>query len=156
MNPVELIYRKTAAAASASGLGLLIALYDTLAGSLRRAAEAERNNDIEKRCREVNHAVMVIGFLEDWLSHGSAGELTQLLTSFYGSLRRKLIEAQAQRSAEILEEQMGRVLKIRAQFQALEFRCGAGGPEILAPAQSQKYAAPLPMQMEQVQLSWSA
>ena len=37
MNPTELAYRKTAVE-GASGFGLMIALYDTLAGNLRRAA----------------------------------------------------------------------------------------------------------------------
>jgi hypothetical protein len=51
MNRTDVTYRKTAAE-GASGFGLLIALYDTLAGDLRRAAEAERSNDIEQRCHD--------------------------------------------------------------------------------------------------------
>ena len=34
MTPAELYYRKTAAASSSGGLGVLIGLYDTLAGDL--------------------------------------------------------------------------------------------------------------------------
>ncbi|HEY1648535.1 MAG TPA: flagellar export chaperone FliS [Terracidiphilus sp.] len=154
MTPVELTYRKTAAATGASSLGLLIGLYDTLAGSLRRAAEAERRNELDERCREVNHALMVVGYLEDSLSRGSGGPLAQQLTSFYGSLRRKMVEAQAKRSARILEEQMDVVLKVREQWQALEFRCEPAGPEILAPIQTSTYGPGL--QMEEMQLSWSA
>src|ERR1700733_7096825 len=112
MNPTELSYRKTAAE-GASGFGLLIALYDTLAGNLRRAADAERSNNLEKRCLEVNHALLVIGYLEDWIEQASVGELTQKLVGLYSSLRRKLIEAQVKRSPEILERQMERVLSIR-------------------------------------------
>jgi hypothetical protein len=41
MTPTDLAYRKTAVE-GASGMGLLIALYDTLAGDLRRAAAAQR------------------------------------------------------------------------------------------------------------------
>ena len=37
MSPTEMAYRKTAIG-GASGFGLLVALYDTLAGDLRRAA----------------------------------------------------------------------------------------------------------------------
>jgi flagellar biosynthetic protein FliS len=87
MNSMEMAYRKMAVG-GASGLGLLIALYDTLAGDLRRAADAERANDIEKRCREANHALLVIAHLEDVLSRGVKGELTQQLAAFYSSLRR--------------------------------------------------------------------
>lgn len=155
MSPMEMAYRKLAA--GTSGFGLLIALYDTLAGNLRRATEAECNNDIERRCKEVNHALLVIGYLEDRLSHGNGGALADQLQAFYKSMRRKLIEAQANRSAELIEGQMALVLEIRGQWQAMEFKCEpCSGPEILAPAQTQRYAAPLPVQMEHRQLSWSA
>jgi flagellar secretion chaperone FliS len=119
MQSTELSYRKTAAE-GASGFGLLIALYDTLAGNLRRAADAERSNNLEKRCLEVNHALLVIGYMEDWIEQASAGELTQKLVGLYSSLRRKLIEAQVKRSPEILERQMERVLSIRESWQTME------------------------------------
>jgi flagellar protein FliS len=119
MQSTELSYRKTAAE-GASGFGLLIALYDTLAGNLRRAADAERNNNMEKRCLEVNHALLVIGYLEDGVERSSGGELVQKLVSFYSSLRRKLIEAQVKRSPEILEQQMEKVLSIRERWQTME------------------------------------
>lgn len=121
MNYTELAYRKTAVQ-GASGFGLLIALCDTLAGDLRRAAEAERNNDIEKRCREVNHGLLVIGFLQDSAERGKRGELSEKLIAFYSSLRRKMIQAQAKRSAEMLEEQMARVVDLRKLWHELEVR----------------------------------
>ena len=99
---------------------MLIALYDTLAGNLRRAADAERNNNLEKRCSEVNHALLVIGYLEDRIDRASAGELSQKLVSLYASLRRKLIEAQVKRSPEILERQMEQMLDIRETWQTME------------------------------------
>ncbi len=155
MSPMELAYRKLAA--GTSGFGLLIALYDTLAGDLRRAAEAQRCNNIEKRCREMNHALLVIGFLEDRLARGSGGALADQLTAFYRSLRRKLIEAQAKRSVELIEQQMALVLEIRGQWQAKEFKCELSSePEILAPAQTQRYPAPPPDQTAHAQLSWTA
>jgi flagellin-specific chaperone FliS len=106
MTPAELYYRKTAAASSSGGLGVLIGLYDTLAGDLRRMAEAERGDDLVRRCREANHALLVIGCLEDCVTKGSSGELADQLTAFYGSLRRNLVLAQAKRSPEMIEEQM--------------------------------------------------
>lgn len=119
MSPTEIAYRKTALS-GASGFGLLIALYDTLAGDLRRAAEAELRNDIGTRCQQINHALTVIAYLEDWIDRGPGGELAQGLKAFYGTLRRKMIEAQAKRSAKILEEQMKEVLDLRAIWQAME------------------------------------
>jgi flagellar biosynthetic protein FliS len=121
MSTTEDVYRNTAVA-GASGFGLLIALYDTLAGNLQRAADAERNNNIEKRCAEVNHAFLVVGYLENWMEQGSGGELAQHLLRFYASLRRKMLLAQAKRSAEMLEQQMALVLKIRGTWQEIELR----------------------------------
>ena len=153
MTPTELYYRKTAAASSGGGLGLLIALYDTLAGDLRRMAEAERGDDLVRRCREANHALLVIGCLEDWVTRGSSGELADQLTAFYGSLRRNLIRAQTQRSPELIEEQMAQVLKLREAWQAIELRVPAQEPA--APSSSaQKFATA--EQPEPRRLGWTA
>jgi len=154
MTGSELFYRKTAAASSGSGFGLLIALYDTLAGDLRRMAEAERGNDLVRRCREANHALMVIGYLEDCVMKGSTGELADQLAVFYGALRRKLIVAQARRSPAIIEEQMAEVLKIREAWQALEIKGQPATPEMLAPGPAEKFSGAEPE--EPRRLSWSA
>jgi flagellar protein FliS len=128
MNSTYLAYRKTAVE-GASGFGLLIALFDTLAGNLRRAAAAQRRNDIENRCLEAKHALLVIGFLENCLKHSAGGELTQQLSVFYSTLRRKLIEAQVKQSAEIFEQEMAEVLRIREHWQKVELRNVASEPE---------------------------
>lgn len=155
MNAMEQTYRRTAVE-GASGFGLLIALYDTLAGNLRRAAEAERNNDMEKRGVEVKHALLVIGYLEDWIDHENGGELAQKLIAFYCTMRKKLIEAQVRRSPEILEEQMTLVLSIRGTWQDLELRASSAleGPPQPGP---QKYPGTTePTQDERTISSWSA
>jgi flagellar biosynthetic protein FliS len=154
MNQTELSYRRTAVEGS-SGFGLLIALYDTLAGDLSRAAEAQRCNDIEKRCLELNHALLVIGYLENWIDRKGGGKLSQKLVFFYSSLRAKLIEAQALQSAEILEQQMAVILSIRGTWQnleartfsALEFQNSSGVPN---------FPHTLPSQEERCASSWSA
>ena len=116
MISADLAYRRTAAE-GASGFGLLIALYDTLAGDLRRAAEAQRTGDIERRCHEVNHAFAVIGLLEDSVSRGTGGDLAEQLVAFYATLRRDLLAAQVGSSADLLEELMTKVLRIRETWQ---------------------------------------
>jgi flagellar biosynthetic protein FliS len=155
MTRTDLAYRKTAAE-GASGFGLLIALYDTLANNLRRAAEAERNNDIEKRGQELNHAFLVIGYLEDWLNRGPGGELATKLTAFYAKLRRNLIEAQIKRSATSLEREMASVLKIREFWQQADLRRIPSGPSVLQPASVQKSFDYPGMQAETTRGNWSA
>ena len=155
MTPTELYYRKTAAASSGGGLGLLIGLYDTLAGDLRRMAEAERGEDLVRRCREANHALLVIGCLEDCVTKGSSGELADQLAAFYESLRRNLVLAQAKRSPEMIEEQMAQVLKLREAWQAIELRSPTEEPES-ATTSTQKFASAAPEHPEPRRLGWTA
>jgi flagellar protein FliS len=155
MNRTELAYRRTALE-GASGFGLLIALYDTLAGDLRRAAEAERRNDIEERCGAANHALLVIAHLEDRVGRGAGGELAERLVAFYRSLRRNLIQAQVKRSAKMLEDQMAGVLKIREIWQQADSRSLPPEPEMPNPASIRRSPGYPDMTSESRHSSWSA
>jgi flagellar protein FliS len=115
----ELSYRRSAIA-GASPIGLMIALFDTLAGDLRRAANALRKNDIESRCRELNHAALVIGQLESWIDLKAAGESAQSLSRFYAYLRAKMLEASATKSAALLDAQIEMILHVRSAWQQLD------------------------------------
>lgn len=154
MSAMELAYRKTATE-GANGFGLLIALYDTLAGDLRRAADAERSNNIEERCKQVNHALLVTAHLEDWVHRGGGGELAEQLLVFYSSLRRLMIEAQAKRSAVMLEQQMTLVLSIRRTWHELEAR-NSSRLESPAWTQVQPFPGSTSQHFERSTLSWSA
>jgi flagellar protein FliS len=154
MNPTELAYRKTAVE-GASGFGLLIALYDTLAGDLRRAADAQRKQDIERRCKEINHALLVIAYLDDWIDREGGGELAQKLIVFYSTMRKKLIEAQAKQSPEMLEEQMELVLSIRGTWQDLEGRASRVLENRPPATDYQTYPGTQPLQ-DRTFSSWSA
>lgn len=154
MQSTELSYRKSAAQ-GAGGFGLLIMLYDTLAGNLRRAADAERDNNLEMRCLEINHAFLVIGYLEDATEQSRGGELATQLVGLYSSLRRKLIEAQAKRSPNILEEQMERVLHLRERWQTME-RSAPDAPDDLAEAMANGGYVDTPAYHRSGSASWSA
>ena len=140
MTRIDLAYRKTAAE-GASGFGLLISLFDTLAGNIQRAAEAERANDIEKRSYEIKHAVLVIGCLEDWVQRGPGGELADQLVAFYKKLRRSLLQAQIHRSPAKFDQQVASVLQIRQLWQQAEIRQAAAEPEVLRPMNGLEFAA---------------
>jgi flagellar secretion chaperone FliS len=156
MSPTEMAYRKTAVG-GASGFGLLVALYDTLAGNLRRAAEAERGDDLGKRTTELNHALLVVAYLEDYVNRGSGGKLADYLVGFYASLRQKIIQAQIKRSPQVLEQQMAQVLKIREFWQGLEIRrASSTQQEVETWANSAGYPGASKPAYEQSALSWSA
>ena len=112
----ELSYRRSALA-GATPIGLIIAMYDTLSGNLGRAASAIRSGDIERRCAELNHALLVIGQLESMVKPQSGEELASNLSLFYAYLRSKVLEASIHQSASLLEEQIQLVLQVRSAWQ---------------------------------------
>ena len=115
----ELSYRKSAIE-GASSIGLMIALFDTVAGDLRRAAASLRKNDIESRTRELNHAALVISQLESWLDLENGGESALTLSRFYAYLRAKMMEAAGTKSATLLETQIEMILHVRSAWQQLD------------------------------------
>jgi flagellar protein FliS len=155
MNSTGLAYRKSAAQSS-TGFGLLIALYDTLAGDIRRAAEAERADNIGLRCREINHALLVIGLLEDRCEKDGEGELSPKLIAIYKTLRRKLIQAQVKRSPAMLEEQMNLVLSIREIWQGLEQSAPAAADATTELPAMRMDSDAISIQEERIPASWSA
>lgn len=112
-------YRR-AAVEGASTIGLMIALFDALARDLGRACAAMRENDIETRCRELNHAALVVSQLESWLDLKTGGDSARKLSRFYAHLRAKMLEAAATKSASLLEMQINTILNIRAAWQQLD------------------------------------
>jgi flagellar protein FliS len=115
----EMTYRR-ASVAGASPMGLMIALFDTLVGDFGRAAAALRRNDIETRCKELNHATLVLGQLESWVDLNTGGEAAKDLSRFYAHLRAKMIEAAGTKSAKLLEEQINLILLVRSSWQQLD------------------------------------
>jgi flagellar secretion chaperone FliS len=130
LSQTELSYRKSAIE-GASSIGLTIALFDTLAGDLRRAAAAIRKNDIEKRCKELDHASLVVGQLESWVDKDKGGDSAQALAQFYGYLRATMMEASVTQSATLLETQIDTVLQVRSAWQKLDN--AAQGPPGIPP-----------------------
>ncbi len=153
MKSTDFTYR-TVAAQGASGFGLLIALYDTLAGDLRRAAAAQREDGIEARTNELKHALLVVSYLEN-LVDAESGELASRLIAVYEKMRRRIIEAQAKQSAKMLEEIMAEVLSMREVWQKLDMHRENAGLEILPPARPANYGG-FAAGLERRRLSWSA
>jgi flagellar secretion chaperone FliS len=125
LSQTELSYRKSAIE-GASSIGLIIALFDTLAGDLRRAAAAIRKNEIERRCRELNHAALVLGQLESWIHLDQGGESARSLSQFYAYLRAKMMDASVTQSAQLLETLIDMILHVRTAWQKLD-----SGPQAL-------------------------
>jgi flagellar protein FliS len=119
LTQTELSYRKSAIE-GASSIGLIIALFDTLAGNLRRAAAAIRKSDIEKRCKELDHGSLVLGQLESWVDMDKGGDSAKSLSQFYAYLRATMMQASVTQSATLLDTQIDTILQVRSAWQKLD------------------------------------
>lgn len=104
----------------ASPIGLMVVLFDKLAGDLRRAAAALNTSDIETRCKELNHAALVIGQLDSWVDLDKGGESARNLAGFYAYLRAKMMEAAVSQSAKPLEAPIQMILQVRTAWHQLD------------------------------------
>ena len=105
-------YRESAIR-GASGVQLVVFLYEQLIQDLRRAAVAMQKGDIELRTKLINHAFDVIGHLQGTLDRKQGGQVSRSLDLFYCRLRARLTEAHVQISKEVLEEQISELLSLR-------------------------------------------
>lgn len=106
--------------AGASPLGLLVALFDRLAGDLRRAAEAIRQKEIEGRCRELNHALVILAQLDSWVDFENGDTSARELAAFYAYLRSAILQASSQQSAAVLEKAIDSIVNVRIKWQELD------------------------------------
>ena len=147
----ELSYRRSAIE-GASPIGLVIVLYDTLWGDLRRAAEAIQASDIAARCKELNHGFLVLAQLECWVAPENGGELAASLTQFYRYLRAKMMDASVNQSARTLEELMVLILHVRSAWQQRDM---ASVPAAEPRASTQTQGA-MVLESRRISLSFSA
>ena len=119
LSTTELSYRRSAIE-GASPIGLIIALFDTLIGDLRRASAALRNNDIEGRCQQYNHALLVLGQLESWIDYQRGGQSAKAIAALYRYTRAKMVEAAVKKSAAVLDKQIEMIVQVRTAWQLLD------------------------------------
>ena len=117
----ESFYRQTAAE-GATYIGLLIVVYDTLAGDLRRAGLAVKQNDIAVRCNASNHALLLLGHLESWAAALEEHSLADSLSRFYSHLRSQLLSLQSHAEPEALFALAELVEQTRATWQTKEIQ----------------------------------
>lgn len=89
----DVAYR-TASASGATHIGLLLLVYDALASDFQKASGAVSRGDIAARCLYSNHALLLLGHLEEWCVLLNDESLATSLKSFYGHLRVNLLQYQ--------------------------------------------------------------
>ena len=117
----EAAYR-TASASGATHIGLLLLVYDALASDLQKAAEALSRGEIGARCTYSNHALLLLGHLEQWCALLDDDVLANSLKAFYGHLRVQLLQHQASGAPENFFALARLVSETRAVWQLKEQR----------------------------------
>jgi flagellar protein FliS len=115
MTDPRTLYRENAVR-GASPVRLVVMLYEQIVEDLRRAIRAIEEKHIEARTNAINHAIVIIGHLQNNLNHEVGGEVARNLERFYNVSRQRLLEAQCRESNEILTEQISLFLSLRGAW----------------------------------------
>jgi flagellar secretion chaperone FliS len=134
-NP-RLSYR-VAAVVGASPVRLVTLLYEQLIEDLQKAASAQRKGNIVERTGQINHAILVLGYLQTSLDKTRGGSVAATLERFYEQLRAGLIEAQSRQSVAILEQQVCDLMQVHEAWREVE-------RAMIGPAATVEEAPPLP------------
>lgn len=117
MNKSSLSAYRISAIEGATHLDVLLACYDALAEDIRLAGEASAVGDIATRCRYTQHAILVLGHLQDWIPLLGNATLEESLAAFYEYLRKELLRLQSSvRQPEFVSLAM-KVCETRAVWQ---------------------------------------
>ena len=112
MTNARIAYRQADAAGS-NAVRLVVMLYEQMIQDLSKAAEAVEQNDVELRTKYINHAILVIGYLQSPLDFANGGKVAKDLDNFYNVLRKNLVQAQFFPSKPVIAQLITDVLALR-------------------------------------------
>jgi flagellar protein FliS len=101
-------------------VGLVVRLYDAILEDLRRAREAIRTGEIERRVQCVNHALLILAELESVLDQERGGQVARHLEGFYRVTRAMIVEANVRASDAPFARLMELFLPVRQAWQQAE------------------------------------
>ncbi|HZP64537.1 MAG TPA: flagellar export chaperone FliS [Terriglobales bacterium] len=142
-----------AAVGSSDPVTLVILLFDTLIGDLRNAIAAIDAGDIEKRCADIKHGFLVLQQLEEFVDLEKGGQAAVHFTSFYSSVRSKVLEGHMKVSAEILQRQIELLLDVRQAWQQV---ASHKAPSTAANSPAASIQAETPGREQETAVSWTA
>jgi flagellar secretion chaperone FliS len=114
-------------ARSATPVGQVVALYDTILRDFRRANEAHAAGNVEKRVFELNHALTVIGHLRSVLDHERGGEATKRLERFYEVTHAMVVQASVSGATIDVNKLIELYSSLREAWQVCERQVAMGG-----------------------------
>ena len=107
-------------AQGAHPVGLVVKLYDAIIEDFRRALEALREGQVERRVAALNHALLVIAELESVLDHDRGGEVALRLRGLYRVARTLIVDENLRGRPEGLERLITLFLPVRQAWQQAE------------------------------------
>jgi flagellar secretion chaperone FliS len=116
---IQQSYRE-ASVQGASPIQLVIRLYEQIVEDLRQVAIAIEQNDIPRRTKRINHAILVIGHLQSTLDFANGGKVAKDLDNFYNVLRQSLLQVQFFPSKRGLAQLITDFLAVRAAWIEVE------------------------------------
>jgi len=121
MNPQKIAWQyMQRSTQGANRVGLVVRLYDTILEDLRRALDAARNGEIERRVKSLNHALLVIAELEGVLDHDKGGEVARRLKGLYQVTRALILQENLRSKPEGIERLIALYLPVRQAWQEAE------------------------------------
>lgn len=120
-----------ASARSATPVGQVIALYDTILRDFRRANEAQAAGSVEKRVFELNHALAVIGHLRGVLDHERGGEAAKRMERFYEVTHGMVLQASVAADREAVNKLIELYSSLRQAWLVCEKQVAAGAGSAL-------------------------
>jgi flagellar protein FliS len=115
-----------ASVCGASPIGQVVALYDTILRDFGRALAAVRAGDIETRVFELNHAIVVIGYLQSTVDHERGGDPAQHFERFYSVTRGLVVEANFKAKTEPIEKLIELYSGVRQAWYQVEQQAHTG------------------------------
>jgi flagellar protein FliS len=110
------VYRKVQAESS-SRPRLLLELFRRLAADLRAARACIEARDVGGKARALDHALAILGQLEEGLDHDRAPELCRNLAGCYASCRQRLLRAGRRLETAPLDEAVRLLAPIHEAFE---------------------------------------
>jgi flagellar secretion chaperone FliS len=115
----------------ATGVQLVVLLYERAVQDLREAAQAIEEENIEVRTNSINNAILILACLQSGLDLENGGKAAKDLNHFYDVLRQNLIQVQFNPSELGIKHQITDLLTVREAWTEVE---RAEKPSITEPA----------------------
>jgi len=114
-------YKQTtvSAAKDASPYQLVAMLFQELLGSIASAKGAIEQENVAKKGELISKAISIIAVLESSIDFEQGGEVSNNLAALYNFCSEKLLEANANNNAELLQEVITILLPIKSGWDSI-------------------------------------